>query len=375
MPLEKRLTFQLLKPANLWIMNSKQDPGARECSTHRPEENRPPLAACAPTPRLLRVRQAKIPASHFGMVLGLAGLGQAWRTATKLWDLPLSVGEALLATAALVWAVLIIGYLLQAIRNLEIVRAEFLHPVQGGTPALVAVSTLLVAMAVLPYSIALAWFLTFCGVAWHVSFSLWHTGTLWQGGRNSLDMVPTLYLPTVAGNFTSAAALGSLGCPDWGWLFLGAGLFSWLALESLVIQRLWHSTAIPAPQRPLIGIQFAPPVVCAMAWLALSPGSTEHWLLMLWGYGLFQLLLGLRLGPWLGVQPFIPAYWAYTFGVAAATVSSLKLAQSGVQSAKLLALPVFAGANLFIGYLAMRTVHLLFTSWYSPQQLSSPQQH
>lgn len=189
-----------------------------------------------------------------------------------------------------------------------------------------------------------------------------------------MDMVPTLYLPTVAGNFTSAAALGALGCPDWGWLFLGAGLFSWLALESLVIQRLWHSTAIPAPQRPLIGIQFAPPVVCAMAWLALTPGSADHWLLMLWGYGLFQLLLGLRLGPWLGVQPFIPAYWAYTFGVAAATVSGLKLAQSGVHSAQVLALPVFVGANLFIGYLAIRTVHLFVTSWSSAQRQSSPQQ-
>lgn len=321
----------------------------------------------------MRIKQAKIPASYFGMVLGLTGLGQAWRAAVRLWGMPSSVGEALLAIAALVWAVLILGYFWQAIRNFEVVKAEFLHPIQGGTPALVAVSTLLVAMAALPYSITLAWLLATSGIAWHMVFSLWHTGTLWQGGRNSLDTAPTLYLPTVAGNFTSAAVLGSLGYPDWGWLFLGAGLFSWLALESLVIQRLWHSTAVPALQRPLIGIQFAPPVVCAMAWLALSPGSTNQWLLMLWGYGLFQLSLGLRLGPWLGVQPFIPAYWAYTFGIAAATIASLKLAQSGVRSAQVLALPVFAGANLFIGYLAIRTFHLFVTSWAFQQHSSSSQ--
>jgi len=300
---------------------------------------------------------ARVPASYFGMVLGLAGLGQAWRLASKQWVLPEIAGEFILAVAALVWIILAIGYSWQAIRHFEVVKAEFLHPVQGGTPALVAVSTLLIAMAVLPYSVTVAWYLTVGGILWHLTFSLWHTGTLWQGGRNSEDMLPTLYLPTVAGNFTSAAALGSLGYPDWGWLFMGAGLFSWLALESLVIQRLWHSTTVPAPQRPLIGIQFAPPVVCAMAWLALSPGSADHWLLMLWGYGFFQLLLGLRLGPWLGVQPFIPAYWAYTFGVAAATISSLKLAQSGIQSAQMLALPIFIGANMFIGYLAIRSAH------------------
>lgn len=309
----------------------------------------------------MQMKQAKIPASYFGVVLGIAGLGQAWRSAAQLWHLPSVVGEALLALAALIWVALVVVYLWQSTKNFEAAKAEFLHPIQGGTPALVAVSTLLIAIAVIPYSMTLAWLLTSLGVAWNLCFALWHTGTLWQGGRSSADMLPTLYLPTVAGNLTTAAALGALGSPDWGWIFLGAGFFSWLALESLVIHRLWHSTSIPVPQRPLIGIQFAPPVVCAMAWLALAPGSTDHWLLMLWGYGLFQLLLGLRLGLWLGVQPFVPAYWAYTFGVAAATVSGMKLAQSGIRSAQVLAPPVFVGANLFIGYLVIRTVHLLIT--------------
>ncbi|MBU1691947.1 MAG: dicarboxylate transporter/tellurite-resistance protein TehA [Gammaproteobacteria bacterium] len=299
--------------------------------------------------------RSPLPASFFGMVLGLAGLGQAWRIAVRLWGMPASIGEGLLLLAALVWAGLLVVYGWQAIRYPAVVKSEFQHPVQGSTPALLAVSTLLIVLAVLPYSRTLAWVLAAAGIAWHLAFSLWHTGALWQGGRDSLDTAPTLYLPTVAGNFTSAAALGGLGHPDWGWLFLGAGVFSWLALESLIIQRLWHSKALPTAQRPLLGIQFAPPVVCAMAWLMLDPGSTDHWLLMLWGYGLFQLLLGIRLGSWLGAQPFSPSYWAYTFGIAAATICGLKLALAGVSAAQILAIPVFVGANLFIGYLSLRT--------------------
>jgi len=289
------------------------------------------------------------------MVLGLSGLGQAWRIAVRLWDMPAAIGEDLLLLATLVWAGLLVVYVWQAIRHPAVVRSEFQHPVQGSTPALLAVSTLLIVLAVLPYSRTLAWTLAAAGIAWHLAFSLWHTGALWQGGRDTLDTAPTLYLPTVAGNFTSAAALGGLGHPDWGWLFLGAGIFSWLALESLIIQRLWHPKAMPAAQRPLLGIQFAPPVVCAMAWLMLDPGSADRWLLMLWGYGLFQLLLGVRLGPWLGAQPFSPSYWAYTFGIAAATVCGLKLALAGVGAAQILAIPIFVGANLFIGYLSLRT--------------------
>lgn len=306
--------------------------------------------------------RATLPASYFGIVLGLSGLGQAWRIAHPLWGLPAIMGEGLLAIATLVWLVLLIAYITQALRHPAAVGEEFRHPVQGSTPALLSVSTLLIVLAVLPYSRPFAWILSSTGIAWHLAFSLWHTGSLWKGGRNSMDAAPTLYLPTVAGNFTSAAALGALGYPDWGWLFLGAGVFSWLALESLIIQRIWQAQDLPSPQRPLLGIQFAPPVVCAMAWLAISPGSSDHWILMMWGYGLYQLLLGIRLGKWLGAQPFAPSYWAYTFGIAAATVSGLKLALAGVHAAQIIAIPVFIGANLFIGYLSWRTLRLFLAN-------------
>ncbi|UGA53381.1 dicarboxylate transporter/tellurite-resistance protein TehA [Vibrio sp. VB16] len=297
-----------------------------------------------------------LPASYFGIVLGLAGLGQAWRLAHPLWGFPVIIGESILAVATLVWLTLLIVYIAKAIRNPALISQEFRHPVQGGTPALIGVSTLLIVLAVLPYSRPIALILSTAGIVWHLFFSLWHNGSLWKGGRNKVDSVPTLYLPTVAGNFTSAAALGALGYPDWGWLFLGAGMFSWLALESLIIQRLWQAQELPSQQRPLLGIQFAPPVVCAMAWLSINPGSNDHWVLMLWGYGLYQLMLGIRLGKWLGAQPFAPSYWAYTFGIAAATVSGLKLALTGVYAAELIAIPVFIGANLFIGYLSIRTL-------------------
>jgi tellurite resistance protein len=301
------------------------------------------------------------------MVLGLAGVGQSWRLAHRLWGAPAAIGEALLLLAAAVWASLLIAYLIQTVRKPAVAIAEFRDPVQGSTAALIAVSTLLMVLAVVPYSVPVAWALAVAGIAWHLVFSLWHTGQLWQGGRKVAHTLPAIYLPTVAGNFTSAAALGALGHADWGWLFLGAGVFSWFALESLVFLRLWQAPPVPAPQRPMIGIEFAPPVVCAMAWLMLNPVGHDHWLLMLWGYGLFQLMLGLRLWRWLGDQPFAPSYWAYTFGVASATVVGLKLALNGIPVASVLVLPVFVGANLFIGYLAIRTAVLLVRGRILPE--------
>lgn len=299
-----------------------------------------------------------IPASFFGIVLGLSGLGQAWRVAHSLWELPEIIGEAIIVLAFFVWFTLLIAYTVRAIRYPETIVQEFLHPVQGGTPALIGISTLLIVLAILPYSRTLAWVLAILGILWHLVFSLWHNGSLWKGGREGKDTVPTLYLPTVAGNFTAAAALGALGHSDWGWLFLGAGVFSWLAVEPLIIQRLWRDDELPAPLRPLLGIQFAPPLVCAMAWLNLAPNDGHHWVLMLWGYGVYQLLLGIRLGKWLGKQSFAPSYWAYTFGIAAATVTGLKLALADIPAAAYLAMPVFVAANIFIGYLTIKTLVL-----------------
>ena len=42
-----------------------------------------------------------VPASFFGIVLGFAGLGSAWRAAHRVWQLPSMIGEALLVVATL----------------------------------------------------------------------------------------------------------------------------------------------------------------------------------------------------------------------------------------------------------------------------------
>ena len=145
------------------------------------------------------------------MILGLAGMGQAWRSASAFWGTPSWIAEVILLLASLVWAALLWSFLVQTASHPQDIRKEAEHPVQGGTPALLAISTLLIALAALPYSHALTVALAVAGIGGHLSFSLWQTGAIWHGGRSDLDTLPTVYLPTVAGNFTSAGVLGALG--------------------------------------------------------------------------------------------------------------------------------------------------------------------
>jgi len=297
-------------------------------------------------------------ASLFSAVLGVAGLGYAWRNAVPLWPVPPLVGEAILLLAALIWSGLLIAYLVHGLRARGHWRAEFSGAVQGSMPALLGISTLVLVPAALRYSPALAWTLALAGIGWNLLFASWHGGSLWRGGRAAADTTPALYLPAVAGNLTSGAALGLLGQAEWAYLFIGAGLFSWLALEPLITHSVWHRAELAPPQRALLGIQAAPPVVCAASLLMIAPDAAAlhaPWLLMLWGYGLFQLAQGLRLYRWLGAQPFARGHWAYTFGLTSALNCALKFARAGIAPARALAMPMLAAITLFIACLLLHS--------------------
>ena len=80
----------------------------------------------------------RTPASFFGMILGLAGMGQAWRSASAVWETPSWIAEIILLLASLVWAALLWSFLVQTASHPQDIRKEAEHPVQGGTPALFA---------------------------------------------------------------------------------------------------------------------------------------------------------------------------------------------------------------------------------------------
>jgi tellurite resistance protein len=297
----------------------------------------------------------KIPAAYFGAVLGLAGLGNAWRVAHQAWGLPVLVGEALELTAVLVWAVLVVLYALKWILDPAAGREEARHPVQCCFIGLIGVATMLVSLAVLPYSLAAARGLFLLGAAFTGVFAVWRTGGLWRGDREEAATTPVLYLPSVAGCFVMATAAVAMGYAEWGRFAFGAGLFAWLAIESVLLRRFYSGPPLPPALRPTLGIQLAPPVVGAVAYLSVNGGQADLIAYALVGYGLLQALILIRLSRWILEQPFAPSYWAFTFGATALATASLRLAQKSGDD--VLAAVVFVAANLLIGAIALRTVY------------------
>jgi tellurite resistance protein len=317
-------------------------------------------------------RPPTIPAALFGIVVGLAGLGSAWRAAHQVWQLPALVGEVLMALATVVWAVLLVLFVLKWIFSLQEALAEAHHAINCCFIGLAGVATMLIALAPLPYSRPVAWIVFGIGSVFTLAFAVWRTGLLWQGERDHSATTPVLYLPTVAGGFVLATVVSALGYPDWGQLAFGAALFTWLAIESVVLHRLYTVAAMAAPLRPTLGIQLAPPTVGAVAYLSVSGGAPDLFAHVLIGYGLLQALLLLRLLPWIMQHPFTPSYWGFTFGLSAIATAPVRMVGHGAAGAIAVLAPfLFVAANVAIGLIAFGTLRLVAQRRLLPQTVGT----
>lgn len=300
------------------------------------------------------------PAAFFGIPLGVLALGLLWRGAERLWQLPSSISETILAVGALVWALLIVLFASKWLFALSEAKAEFADAIQCCFIGLVPVTTMLMAQATLPYSRGAALVLGALGAIGAIVFAVYRSGGLWRGGRDLSTATAILYLPTVAGSFVTASTLTALGWPDWGQLAFGGGMFSWLAIESVLVTRLLHAPALVERLRPSLGIQLAPPAVGAVAYLNVSGGHSDIFVTALVGYAILQGLILLRLLPWIMAQPFSPGYWGFSFGIAALPTAAVRLAAEGGSQPMLVLAPIlFAAANVVIGILAVGSLYLL----------------
>lgn len=301
-----------------------------------------------------------LPAGYFGMVLGIIGMGFAWRYASTLWPVTRWPGESLVALAVACWFLLTVAFLTRAFRFPRSVLAEMRHPVTSSFVSLFPATTMLVAIGFVPWFRPVSLALFGIGVVVQLAYSAWQSAGLWRGKHPQEATTPGLYLPTVANNFISAMACGALGFHDAGLVFLGAGVFSWLSLEPVILQRLRSAGELPAGLRTSLGIQLAPALVACSAWFSVNGGQADTFAKMLFGYGLLQLLFMLRLMPWILSQPFNASFWSFSFGVSALATTGLHLGHNSPAGFfHAIAVPLFIFTNVIIGWLLVRTLILL----------------
>lgn len=317
-------------------------------------------------------RRMLMPASLFGSVLGLAGLSNTWRAAPALWRVPAWPGELLAALAVVAWTACVTLYLRKWRFARAAAVAEAAHLVQCCYLSLIPVSTMLVALALRPYTHTLALALYVAGAVGGLVFAVWRQGALLRGGRELDTATPVLYLPSVASDFVAAIGAAAFSWTDVAQAFFGAGLLSWLAIESVLLHRMLHGAALAPALRPTLGVQLAPPAVGLVAFNVVAGAPIPWFASILLGYALLQVLLALRMLPWLLEGGFGPGFWSFTFGLTALSLGSQTLALHGHVVAYWLAPWLLALATSVVGAIAMRSVWLLVRGQLMPYTEATP---
>ncbi|PFG19187.1 SLAC1 anion channel family protein [Serinibacter salmoneus] len=275
-------------------------------------------AAPAVEPRLKHV-----PLGGFAMVMGLGGSAVAWHLAAQVWSITPWVSRGLAVLGLVAFLVVGAGYLAKAVRYPAVVRAEWAHPVKSAFTATVAVSLLVLSIAVAGWLPGLSQVLFWIGGAGQAVITVmvlrnWIQNATVQPGH----IHPAWFIPVV-GNHVAPIAGVDYAPEVIVWYFFGVGLVYWLGLLPVVLTRLFTVGTLPARLAPTLAILVAPPAVAALAWNRLEGTWTDPLSLILLGVMTMQLLLLAVQADTLRRMPFAISVWAYTFPLAAAASAYL----------------------------------------------------
>lgn len=274
----------------------------------------------------MSAHQRLLPVTLFSTAIGLLAWSQLWSYAAALWQLPLQYAHIARGIALSVWFILLVVFVWQRVFVTRLSADALKQLTASPLMALLFVATLLASIQLQPWFASAAFAIFMVTLLLQLVFSLWWMGRFWQGLQQSSEHYASIYLPAVAQNLVASMAASVFGWPNLAALLFGAGVFSWLAIESLVMRRAADANAVTTAQRPIQGIQIAPAVVTGLAYLMLEPDSANLLIKMLLGYGCYQLLLAIRLLPWTLNAGLHMGYWAFSFGIIASAQISVLLA-------------------------------------------------
>lgn len=282
----------------------------------KPRHFPPPPPLAPPSPGLWR----RTPPAIFPPMMGLFGLGLAWRTLAQVPGLqPLApIGEALLGATLLLYAFGLTAWLAKPLRRPRAALDELqVLPGRAGMVAMV-LCLMLAAAALTPYAPGLALGLVLAGIAALVVVGIAIALVLLGGPVEQRSVTPIFHL-TYVGYILAPLSLVPLGHTGAARLLVLVSLIAALVIWALSLRQILTRIP-PAPLRPLLAIHVAPASLLAITLTLLGHPAAAV------GFGLLALALLATLvaaSRWITVAGFSPLWGAFTFPLAAAASASI----------------------------------------------------
>lgn len=308
----------------------------------------PPVASGRP-----RLWEATPPAI-FPPIMGLFGLGLAWRLGVGEFGLPAGLPEALLGAVCLLYAFAAVAWASKPARRLSVIGEELrILPGRAGLAA-ASLCLMLLAAVMVPYAPGVAQVIGFAALFTHAALAVLVVRALLAGPAEARVVTPVFHL-VFAGFILwplSAIPLGMEAAARLVfWATLPPALAIWGASAWQIVTRV-----PPAPLRPLLAIHLAPASLFSITATALGlPGLGAIWA-VIGGAILLGLVASAR---WLTAAGFSALWGAFTFPLAAYATALLGLGRAtGLPGVTMAGALVLVVATLVIVPIAVQVMRL-----------------
>lgn len=280
------------------------------------------MTAAAPLPATHSAGLAHVPITVFASVMGVAGLGLAWRKAADILGLPAMVGEALLALGGVLFVLSLATYALKLARFPAACLAEFNHPIRSSFFAAISIGVLLLATGLHPHAPAAAEAMWMAGAMVQLAITV-RVFARWIIHRQEIAHANPAWFIPIVGNIIVPILGVRIGQTDVSWFFFSVGIALWLPMLAIVLNRVIFHDDLPPRLVPTLFILVPPPAIGYLAYTGLVGGGDAFSTILI-NLALFITLILLVMAPRFARLPFAVSWWAFTFPLDAAALAMLE---------------------------------------------------
>ncbi len=263
----------------------------------------------------------------FTSVMGIAGLGVAWRIGHSMMGLPSIIGEVIVALSLMLFAGLVVLFVLRFFFFYRDATDDFRQTARLMFLPAFPIAGLLVSIGIRPYDFDMATYMWCASAPFNLILAAVLVGRWLFDKQTISSMNPTWFFPIV-GNAVVPIAGVPLGFQELSWLFLSVAMIFWAIVFIMLVFRLIFESPMPEKLTPTFTILIAPPATIFLAYYELTNGALDMFSRMMMYAALFIFIVLLPYAKRLLNAPASLALWSLTFPLDALTIATFKFSVS-----------------------------------------------
>ncbi len=266
-------------------------------------------------------RLKNFPISFFALILGLSGITIASQKAVEFIKIHEIVASFMIFFTCFVFTLVTVVYLIKIVKYPKEVKAELQHPARLSFFPAFTISFILLSIVFININNSFSYYLLVIGAVGHLLFSLYIlTEWITNIKYNVVHISPAWFIPVV-GNILVPIPASIHFHEDISWFFYSIGFILWIVLLTIFMYRAFFDKPLPEKLIPTFFILIAPPAIGFISYVKLV-GEIDSFAKIMYFFAVFTFILLLAMFRSFIKINFFLSWWAYTFPIAAITISS-----------------------------------------------------